>query len=93
MPFTLPDGFTPMQLTTDDLTFDEIDQFPVITGKELGSDIPRGVMLRALSIIGLARHGIEATVDDLGGIPIARVLDMQYMAGQATGADPTVAGA
>ncbi len=90
---TLPEGFTPLRITSDDLTFDELDRFVEVTGTEIGK-AKQTTMLRGLAVLGLAREGIEVTMDDLGSVKLKDVIDMEYLAAQGAAAgDPTVAGA
>lgn len=90
----LPPDYTPARLTAEDLTFDELDLFVTLVGKEIGAANQREQM-RGLAAVALVRAGVEVTgIADLGALKLGEVLDMEYLAEQgAKKADPTVAGA
>jgi predicted double-glycine peptidase len=83
-------GFQRIRLTSDDLTFDEMDEFENLTKGKTSSS----AQLRALAVLGCRRQGIEITFEDLASLKISEVVDVDFIAGQVTAkADPTVAGA
>lgn len=85
-------GFQKIRLTSDELTFDELDTFVELTGEEVGK-ASNSKTLRALVVLGMARQGVTITFADLGAIRINDVLDVDHLAAAGTKTDPTVAGA